>query len=120
MLPRLSSSEIARVITPGRDNNERNERGRERERERERGKTREFIIWGSGGSRQRTISPRKGEREGQCPTGRVRRLRTEFSWWNKNLDQWYEREGGRKLVEIRRTIDRKLLAKEEEKKKEKK
>ena len=47
MLPRLSSSEIARVITPGRDNNERNERGRERERER--GKTREFIIWGSGG-----------------------------------------------------------------------
>ena len=49
MLPRLSSSEIARVITPGRDNNERNERGRERERERERGKTREFIIWGSGG-----------------------------------------------------------------------
>lgn len=73
MLPRLSSSEIARVITPGRDNNERNER------ERERGKTREFIIWGSGGSKQRTISPRKGEREGQCPTRKVRRLKTEFS-----------------------------------------
>lgn len=42
MLPRLSSSEIARVITPGRDNNERNERERERKNER----VHNLGIWG--------------------------------------------------------------------------
>lgn len=71
MLPRLSSSEIARVITPGRDNNERKERS---EGAGEGGKREETRVHNPEGGSERF--PRSGYEPVAAAPAESARVRT--------------------------------------------